>query len=131
MSKPCPNCGFVNSKKVYLEGFDLFWKNYPRKIGKGQAEKVWSHLKPTFELYSIILEAVELQKKGVGWLQNDGMYIPHPSTWLNQKRWLDETQKAKVVPLYDPLKMEARKEELKQIAERDYQRRLKIVENNP
>ena len=29
-------------------------------------------------------------KKSKEWKKENGKYIPHPTTWLNQKRWEDE-----------------------------------------
>ena len=68
--------------------FELFWKNYPRKVGKGAAERAWEKVSPN--IYPAILKAIELQKRSEQWLRDGGQYIPHPSTWLNEKRWLDE-----------------------------------------
>jgi len=74
--------------------FNEFWKAYPRKAGKGAAEKAWDRIKPTAELHSIILDAITQQKKSLQWQRDNGQYIPHPSTWLNNKCWYDEPLKA-------------------------------------
>lgn len=66
-------------------GFDLFWHNFPRKVGKLAAIRSWGKAiklaKP-----EEILSAVERYKKGkpayADWC--------HPATWLNQGRWMDE-----------------------------------------
>jgi hypothetical protein len=39
-----------------------------------------------------MLSAVEAQKQTDQWTKDGGQYIPHPSTWLNQGRWEDETE---------------------------------------
>jgi len=70
--------------------FNQFWSAYPRKIGKGAAEKSWSKIKMDDALFKAVLDAVESQKKSNQWKRDNGQYIPHPSTWLNQKRWEDE-----------------------------------------
>lgn len=36
------------------------------------------------------MTAVERQKCSDQWTQNNGQFIPHPATWLNQGRWDDE-----------------------------------------
>lgn len=72
------------------ERFAQFWSAYPRKVGKGAAERAWKTLKVDDDLLKTILDAIEAQKKGRQWTSNNGQYIPHPTTWLNQKRWLDE-----------------------------------------
>ena len=70
------------------EDFDRFWTAYPRKAGKGAARKAWLKLKPAPELVETILAAVDAQRQGDAW--KDPKYIPHPATWLNAERWLDE-----------------------------------------
>jgi hypothetical protein len=59
-------------------------------VGKGAAEKSWKNLKVDDTLLKTILDAVEAQKKSNQWVRDNGQYIPHPTTWLNQKRWEDE-----------------------------------------
>ncbi|MGE4465846.1 hypothetical protein, partial [Sphaerochaeta sp.] len=70
--------------------FMQFWSAYPRKVGKGAAEKSWKNLKVDDTLLKTILDAVEAQKKSNQWVRDNGQYIPYPATWLNQKRWEDE-----------------------------------------
>ena len=73
-----------------LSDFDTFWNEYPRKIGKAAALKAWIKHKPDIDL---VLKALEWQKKSAQWFKNNGLYIPHASTWLNGSRWLDEPTK--------------------------------------
>jgi len=70
--------------------FEVFWKNYPKKIGKGSAQKSWTKLKSPTESLQLIIDALEWQKKSDQWVRDNGQYIPHPSTYLNQRRWEDE-----------------------------------------
>ena len=70
------------------EPFDVFWKAYPRKSGKGAAQKSFEKIDSS--LYPSILAAVEAQKKCEQWKRDGGQYIPYPATWLNQRRWEDE-----------------------------------------
>lgn len=70
--------------------FDAFWKAYPKKVGKGAAQKAFGRLKVTDELLKAMLDAIEVQKRGEQWQKDGGQYIPNPSTWLNQQRWEDE-----------------------------------------
>jgi len=74
-----------------LEGFDAFWKVYPRKVKKKESLKVWEKLKPDEQLTQIIIAAVEKQKTSE-WKDRDKKHIPHPSTWLNGERWNDEIE---------------------------------------
>lgn len=71
-----------------LDQFRVFWGNYPRKESKEKTKQWYSKNKPSDELQTRILEALETFKKTAQW--QDKQFIPHPTTWLNQKRWEDE-----------------------------------------
>jgi hypothetical protein len=68
--------------------FYLFWREYPRKVGRIKAERIWLKL-GSGERTSAI-SGVRLWKQTVQWQSSDGMYIPYASTFLAQKRYLDE-----------------------------------------
>jgi len=70
--------------------FNQFWKAYPLKKSKGQAEKTWKKINPNQDLLNAILTGIEKAKKSEQWMKNNGEFIPHPSTWLNAKGWEDE-----------------------------------------
>ena len=80
----------VIQKERLKNQFAEFWKEYPRKVAKAKAEKVWESVKPTDEVFEKIMQAVRRQKISEQWRKDNGQYIPHPTTWLNQKRWEDE-----------------------------------------
>ena len=81
------------------DGFDEFWKAYPRKLGKGDALKAWKKLSPSDDFRSEILSAVVAQSKWPDWIKEGGQFIPHPATWLNGCRWEDELpEKPKSTP---------------------------------
>ena len=67
----------------------ITWADYPKKIGKGDAAKVWKTMRPSADLQSRIREAVASQRTCRQWMKDGGQYIPMPSTWLRQKRWDD------------------------------------------
>lgn len=77
--------------------FARFWEAYPRKVGKGAAEKAFSKLHPTEELLTAMLRAIQAQKQSSQWQRDGGQYIPHPATWLNQLRWEDEPEPMQTV----------------------------------
>jgi hypothetical protein len=74
------------------DGFDAFWQAYPRKTAKGSARGAFRKALTKSTLPSI-LAALERQKPQ--W--SDPKFIPHPATWLNAERWLDEA--ANLVPI--------------------------------
>jgi hypothetical protein len=82
------------SPKVGDSSFEEFWKIYPRKIGKKAAFKAWKKANINGQLPQV-LSAVEKQKTTEQWKKENGQYIPHPATWLNQGRWEDEGTKIK------------------------------------
>lgn len=72
--------------EALLQAFDEFWKAYPSKVGRGEAEKSWKKMgceKMLPQILVAIRDAKLSQKWGEG-------YIPNPATWINQKRWKDE-----------------------------------------
>ena len=77
---------------VYSEAFLNFWKEYPRKTGKGAVWKVWKRDKLD-RLIEQILNSLSIQKKSYQWTKDNGEYIPLPLTYCNQRRWEDEPKK--------------------------------------
>jgi len=74
-----------------LDGFEQFWKAYPRKKAKGRAEQAWRKVVPQGGLLDTILAAIEVQKHCRDWTKDNGEFIPYPATWLTARRWEDET----------------------------------------
>lgn len=72
------------------ERFDQFWEAYPKKVGKGAAQKSFEKLRVTDELLQTMLTVIERMKRTPQWTKDNGQYIPNPQTWLNQRRWEDE-----------------------------------------
>jgi len=72
-------------KKEINKDFELFWKAYPKKVGK---KKVQDKFDANNFPIDLIIKNIELQKKSDQW-QNQ-QYIPNPETYLNQERWTDE-----------------------------------------
>lgn len=89
------------STKAAADGsFEKFYALYPRKVARAKAEIAWKQIKP--ELHAAILEAVKAHSQSEQWTRDDGKFIPHPATWLHQKRWNDVlTVGSKVQGKYD------------------------------
>jgi len=81
-----------NRINIPSNGFDEFWESYPKKVGKGEARKAWQRIKQPRTLLPTILVAIGNQCRSEQWKRNNGQFIPHPATWLNQGRWEDETE---------------------------------------
>lgn len=72
--------------ELYSDHFKIFWKEYPRKIGKYSAAQ--SYKKATKKnSHKMILERVITFAKSNA--MTEERFIPHAQTWLNQKRFLD------------------------------------------
>jgi hypothetical protein len=82
----------TSSESLTEKRFEEFWKIYPLKIGKQAALRAFKKIKPTADLHSKILSAIEKAKKSDRWQRENGQFIPHPTTWLNQGRWDDEIE---------------------------------------
>ena len=76
----------TDTKNIYTKEFEVFWKSYPRKIGKYAAAKSFNkEVKNTTT--RILIEKARLfceQTK-----DTEECFIPHAATWLNQRRYED------------------------------------------
>jgi hypothetical protein len=70
--------------------FLSFWKEYPRKVNKKNAEKAFYKINPDKELFEKIMVALKWQRQA--W--RDPKFTPHAATWLNGNRWEDEKESA-------------------------------------
>lgn len=75
---------------AYSEDFLLFWKEYPKKVGKGEAFRQWKKSRLTRADIADILNALKWQKRSSAWINSSGRFIPNPSTYISQRRWEDE-----------------------------------------
>jgi len=72
---------------LYTCVFEAFWTNYPKKVGKPQAEKA---LKKALRRASHEIILAGIEKHLPVWMQTEKQFIPHPATWLNRDGWADE-----------------------------------------
>lgn len=85
---PLPlNDNIVNFEET---AFIQFWNAYPKKINKQGTLKAFKKIKNLDTELPIILDAIERFKNSKGWLKDNGQFIPHPTTFINQERWKDE-----------------------------------------
>ena len=89
-SNPNPNTNTTSAKADMNARFETFWKAYPKHVNKKGAEKAFVKLNPDDGLLETMLAAVERQKQTAQWREQNGQFIPHPTTWLNGRRWEDE-----------------------------------------
>lgn len=91
-SRPHPPVSNTPARKGPSEAeirseFDLFWSFFPRKVGKGQAEKAFATARKESEFDAIM---TGVQRYADERKFQDPNFTRHPATWLNGKGWLDE-----------------------------------------
>ena len=74
----------------FENAFSTFWKACPKKDCKGRAREAFAELKPDADTLAAILSALEWQKRLPAYSENDLQYCPLASTYLRERRWLDE-----------------------------------------
>lgn len=77
--------------------FQKFYDAYPRHVGRAAALKSFARINPDDFLLEKMLGAVSVQKTTPQWTKDGGQFIPHPATWLNQRRWEDEVFESSVI----------------------------------
>jgi predicted phage replisome organizer len=87
---------------ITTDRFEVFWTAYPKKIGKDKCRRWFASHKITDTLLDTMLNALDTQKRSSQWSKDDGQFIPHPYTWLNQGRWQDEVEQSR----WDKIDME-------------------------
>jgi len=85
-----------------LSEFDVFWEAYPRKLSPGKVSGEKGALAKAMKIASFDDILAGLERSKALWdlrkaiIKLDPKYfasdIPHPSTWLNQGRWADDTE---------------------------------------
>jgi hypothetical protein len=80
-----------------IDDFEEFWVAYPRKRrgSKGAAFTKWKEIIKRKDCPPInyILRSLEAQKETKKW---ESGFIPLPTTWLNQQRWMDKPKEMDV-----------------------------------
>lgn len=80
----------IIKKKTTCEHFESFWRNYPKKIDKKRSEAKYKLLSETEKVSA----AAGLEKWNIYWeARSEEQFIPHPTTWLNNRRWEAEPPK--------------------------------------
>lgn len=83
------------------DGFAEFWLQYPRKIGKGAAQRAYRSALKTAQAAAIMAGCLRFAaaKASAYEIGEDPRFTPHPATWLNGRRWEDEPEPKAVTPL--------------------------------
>jgi hypothetical protein len=73
--------------------FAAWWEAYPKKVGRGDAEKAWKQTAKSRPPLDVMLAALAWQKTSRDWTKDGGEYIKHPGPYLRAKKWADEKQR--------------------------------------
>lgn len=72
-----------------MEDFEIFWKEYPRKIAKADARKAWNQTSKIRPSLDQVLNSLKAACKTEQWMRSGGQFIPYAATWLRGERWED------------------------------------------
>lgn len=96
------NIQSTNTNKIPKEGgvlsevetmFLEFWSIYPKKVDKKGSFRAFKNIKGLKQAFPGIIKALEIQKQSIQWSKDNGQYIPNPTTYIHQERWLTVTEK--------------------------------------
>lgn len=86
-----PNISKVKISKAVDETlFDEFWKLYPRTVGKELAKEKFNKVCKDDNTFIGLMKSLAWQTEEWNKAKTETKYIPHASTWLNQKRFNDD-----------------------------------------
>jgi hypothetical protein len=72
------------------DGFDAFYRGYPKHVGELRARRAWEALAPDAELQRRILGDLAVRRETWDWTKDAGRFVPNPATYLTERRWEDE-----------------------------------------
>lgn len=68
------------------EMFAQFWDHYPRRVGKLAAQRAFARALKQASADDILRGLI----RALRFFPREERFIPHPATWLNQGRWMDD-----------------------------------------
>ena len=86
---PTPTAVEKPAKKP-ADGFDDWWKQYPKKVKKLDAEKAYRAALKRGVTPKELLDGLQRQKAAWKAKGTEPQYIPYPATWLRAGSWEDE-----------------------------------------
>lgn len=84
---PTPNPA---AAKKPADGFDDWWKQYPKKVGKIDAQKAYRAALKAGATPQDLLDGLERHNANWKAQNTERKYIPNPASWLRKGRWEDE-----------------------------------------
>ena len=91
-----------NAEKEIM--FEQFWEAYPkcfRKVNKKGSKAKFLKIANLKEIFPDIMRSLDVQKRSKQWNEQDGKFIPMPTTWINEERWTLEDTRTEVQTKFD------------------------------
>lgn len=79
----------TEKRQTTPDGFEDFWRAYPKKVAKPAAIRAFRSAKINGNLPEVLAH-IRSMATSEGWTKSGGQFVPNPSTYLNQRRWEDE-----------------------------------------
>jgi hypothetical protein len=89
------------SRKIVREEFRVWYEAFPRHVGVGKAEEAYIRVREGGVSAEDLLAGAVRAAAYYAAEGTEQQYIPHPTTWLNQERWLDELTAKKSTRMSD------------------------------
>ena len=80
---------YMNTTHKTITEFDQWWDTYPRKVEKYKAATLFPKIRLEVE-FDTLIKATEKYAEAVK--DKEKKFIPHPTTWLNGRRWNDPVE---------------------------------------
>jgi len=91
----------IDAIAVAETSFGDFWRMYPRKVAKLEAQKAWKQMTREYSPEEII---AGLERNLPALQTRDKQYIKHPASWLRAGCWMDEQKGRHVCDFYELLR---------------------------
>lgn len=117
----------VDDTSKPITPFDMFWNDYPRKVGKDKCLNWFKAHKVDDDLLADMLNAIAIQKSSEQWNKDGKKFIPHPYTWLNRGGWKDEVDMTIELSDNKPTEVVISKKEEPEMSEKEMREMLENI----
>jgi len=81
-----------DTKSIYSDNFEIFWKRYPRKVGKYAAAIAFKKQIKNIDIKELVRKVEQFANEHSN---TEERFIAHAQTWLNQRRYEDVKKETK------------------------------------
>lgn len=127
LSKNDTKVDTVDDTSKPITPFEMFWNDYPRKVGKDKCLNWFKAHKVDDDLLADMLNAIAIQKSSDQWNKDGKKFIPHPYTWLNRGGWKDEVDMTIELSDNKPTEVVMTKKEEPEMSEKEMREMLDSI----